>query len=247
MDQDSFFKHGVFGAAIVALIGAAAVSGNSSDKGDHDNEFSIEIDVDDDGDFEKGNGDRVSETRDLATFNSIRVKGGIELEVEAGGEQSVAVSTDSNRIELVETYVDDGTLVIDMKKNKRKRFWNNVDVDVKVTVASFDGIEVLGAVDGDISNINSDNFNIDIRGAADLKVSGNCKNLVLDIRGAGDIDADKLECESVDVDLKGAGSASVYASQSIDAMMAGVGSIDVYGEPKDVNKRTGGIGSIRIR
>jgi hypothetical protein len=245
MDQDSFFKHGVFGAAIVALIGAAAVSGNSSDNRDHDDDFSIEIEVDDD--FEEGNGDRVSETRDLATFNSIRVKGGIELEVEAGGEQSVSISTDSNRIELVETYVDDGTLVIDMKKNKRKRFWNNVDVDVKITVANFDGIEVLGAVDGDINNINSDNFKIDIRGAADLNLSGSCKNLTLDIKGAGDVDADKLECASVDVDLKGAGSASVYASESIDALMAGVGSIDVYGEPKDVNKRTGGIGSIRIR
>ncbi len=242
MDQDSFFKHGVFGAAIVALIGAAAVSGTSSDN--RDDNFSIDINIDD---SDKGNGDRVSETRDLATFNNIRVKGGIELELEAGGEQSVSVSTDSNRIKLVETYVEDSTLVIDMKKNKRKRFWNNADIDVRITVASFDGIEVLGAVEGNLNNINSDNFKIDIRGAADLNVSGSCKNLVLDMRGAGDVDADKLECSSVDIDLKGAGSASVYASESVDAMMAGVGSIEVYGSPKDVNKRTGGIGSIRIR
>ncbi|UTW55726.1 head GIN domain-containing protein [Kordiimonas sp. SCSIO 12610] len=245
MDKDSFFKHGVFGVAIVALISAAAISGNSSDNGDDDNSYSVSIDLDDD--YESANGDRVTETRDLAAFNQIQVKGGIELDLTAGGEQSVTVSTDSNRINLVETYVENDTLVIDLSERKRKRFWNNVDVDVKISVANFDGIEILGAVDGDLTNINSDRFEIDIRGAADLKLEGNCKTLVLDMRGAGDIDADKLECESVDVDLKGAGAASVYASQSVDALLAGVGSINVYGDPKDVNKRTGGIGTIQIK
>jgi hypothetical protein len=244
MDKDSFFKHGVFGAAVVALISAAALSGNSDDDR-RDNDYSVSIEFDDD-DYEKGDGNRISQTRDLDTFTRILVKGGIELDLKAGDEQSVTIATDGNRIELVETYVKDGTLVIDLSERKRKRFWNNVEIDVDISVENFDGIEILGAVDGDLSGINSDRFEIDIKGAADLKLSGACISLVVDLKGAGDVDADNLKCDNVDVDLKGAGAASVFASQSVDALVAGVGTIDVYGNPKDVNKRTGGIGTIKI-
>ncbi len=244
MDQEKFFKHGVFGVAIVALIAAAAIS--DSPKDGESRSFTITYE-DDDRDYERSSNNRVTEDRDVETFTKIRIKGGIELDLKAGGDQSLSVTTSDNRIGYVETSVSDGILTIDLEDEGRKRFWNNTDVDVVISVASLEGIEVLGAVDGTLEGVNSDVFEIDIKGAADLNISGSCKQLNLDMKGAGDIDADDFKCENVDVDLKGAGDQRVYASEAVDAFMGGVGNIAVYGDPKDVSKRVGGIGNISIK
>ncbi len=191
--------------------------------------------------------DRVTESRDVADFTRVQVRGAIELELTAGEDFAVTVRTRENRIEDVTTVLDGDTLVIDMDTEGRKNFWNNAEVEVTISMPTLVELEVMGAVDGELSNIDSEELEIDVRGAADVEIEGTCGKLLLDVRGAGDIDADDLKCADVEVDVKGAGSASVYASESIDARVAGVASISVYGDPKDVRKHSGGLSSISIK
>lgn len=191
-------------------------------------------------------GDRITQTRDLATFTRIEIRGAIDLELKAGEEQSVSIKADEDRIEFVTTKVSGDTLIIDME-DKGKRFWNDSDVDVTINMQSLRAIDVHGAVDGDFENINSEELLIDIRGAADVDIEGTCGTLTIDMRGAANIDADDLECKNVGIDVKGAGAASVYASESIDADVAGVASVSVYGNPKNVKKHSGGFASISIK
>ncbi|WP_262693095.1 head GIN domain-containing protein [Kordiimonas aquimaris] len=194
-------------------------------------------------------GERVTQTRDVATFTRIEIRGAIDLELTAGSsDQEVTVRARESRIDRVTTEVSGDTLIIDMKEDgNSKRFWNNTNVDVTINMESLRAIDVRGAVDGEFENIDSDELLIDIRGAADVDISGTCGTLTIDMKGAADIEADDLKCENVEVEVKGAGSASVYASESIDADVAGVASISVYGNPKNVKKHSGGFASISIK
>ena len=244
MNQDNFFKHGIFGISIVALVAAAALSSPSTDE-NHERSYSITI-GDDDDDYERPSRDSASQNRDVEPFTKILVKGAIDLDLKMGDSQSLEVETAANRIDDVTTEVKDGVLIIDME-DRGKRFWKDVEVDVKINVASLEGIEVQGVVNGDLRDINAERFDIEIKGVANLDVEGSCSTLVLDFRGVGNIDADALKCDAVDVDVRGTGKASVHANNSVDANMAGIGSINVYGDPKDVSKRVGGLGSISIK
>ncbi len=192
-------------------------------------------------------GDYVSEERDLTGFTRLQVRGAIELELTAGKDFSVTIRTREGRMEDVTTEVDGDTLVLDMDDGRRRSWWEDTDVEVTITMPTLAELEVLGAVDGEIFAVDSDDIEIDVRGAADVEIEGECGTLTVDVRGAGDIDADDLKCKNVEVDVKGAGSASVYASESIDARVSGVASISVYGDPKDVRKHAGGLSSISIK
>jgi hypothetical protein len=231
MKNSNSFRRGTCGLALAGLAYAAfftptlsAVAITHGDKSDH-----------------------VSEERSLDAFTKILVKGAIDLDLTAGKDQNVEIRTDADRMDAVETYVRGDTLIIDMEDKGRRNFWRSVDVDVTISLPVLEGIEVRGAVDGEVQGIDGGDLFIEIKGAGDLDLEGNCANLELDIKGAGDIDAEGLKCGSVEVDVRGAGSASVYASEEVDANVSGVGSISVYGKPKTVHKKVGGIGSIRIR
>jgi len=228
MKNSNSFRRGVFGLAVAGLAGAAIFTPASPAQAFYGS-------------------DDVSEERSIAAFTKILIKGGIELDVTAGKDQKLVVETEEDYLERVLTYVEGDTLVIDMEDKRRRKFWDDVDVDITIHMPTLEGIEVRGAVDGDVRNLDADKLMVEIKGAADLNLEGTCTTLTLDIKGAGDIDADDLKCKVVDVDVKGAGSASVYASDEIEANVRGVGSIDVYGKPKTIYKKVGGIGSISIR
>lgn len=191
-------------------------------------------------------GGDVTETRDVETFHSIRVMGGIELRVKAGAEQKLEISTDERFMKYVETKVRDGVLIIDTEEDDEDRSWFDSDdsVTVKISMQTLELLDIRGAIDGEIEDVDSEKIKIEIRGAAGVEIDGKCGELELEIAGAGAVEAEDLKCESVDVSLRGTGYASVYASEKVDADLRGVGAININGDPKVVNKSMRGIGAI---
>ena len=194
-------------------------------------------------------GSRISQTRDVDTFTRVQVKGGIELDLTAGESQSVKVDAHDGYIADIKTYVRGDTLVIDMDTDDSDDGINMHGHDVRVTISMkmLEELEVLGAVDADIRGIDSKELKIDIKGAGDLDIEGTCGSLELELKGAGDVDAEDLKCENVEVAVKGVGEAVVFASETVDADVSGIGSITVYGEPSRVRQSDGFLGSIRIK
>ncbi len=183
--------------------------------------------------------------RDVGSFSRIEVKGAIELQVSVGGSQSVEITAHNYDLEDVITKVKDGVLIIDMDDNRK--VWKDVDINVEISMSSFDGIEVRGAVDGKITGLDSENIDVIIGGAADLSLSGTCGKLNVRVKGAADISGRKLKCKDAFVEVRGAGSADIYASNSVEAYLRGVGDIDIHGSPEHVKKRVSGIGSIDVK
>lgn len=188
--------------------------------------------------------DPVRETRDVKPFESVRIDGSVELLIIVGEKQSLTVTADEDFISRIVTKVHDGELLIAQENESRSWSWDDGDVEIKITVPALKAIDVRGAVDAHIKGLNEENFAIEVRGAANLEITGKCVNFDLDIAGTAAVEADRLMCENVNVSLRGTGFASVYASESVDADLRGVGVIDIEGNPKRVEQNVRGIGII---
>ncbi len=194
------------------------------------------------------NADDISVSHDLKGFDQIRLDNvGIQLEVEVGEDFAVEVSGDEELVETLLLKVRGDKLVI--YRDDNHKVWEGRGNDsplVIVSMPSFTGFELRGAVDASIKGVDSDEVEFDLKGAGNIEVEGKCRWLIVDLKGAGNVEADDLICEEVDVTLKGAGNIEVYASKRVDADIDGLGNIDVYGNPEEVEKDDGWLSHISI-
>ncbi|WP_308911284.1 head GIN domain-containing protein [Pseudokordiimonas caeni] len=189
--------------------------------------------------------DTKTETRDVDAFTEIEVRGAVTLDLTGGKDQKVTVEAPADYMEKVVTEVKDGKLIIDMERNKSWWGGNDTeDVTVTITVPTLEALEVGGAVDGKLKDIKADKFSIDVGGAVNISIDGECGDLDVDAAGAADLDLRDFKCKNADVDIAGAGNGRIYASESIRAEISGVGSLTIYGKPAKVKKEINGIGSI---
>ena len=184
------------------------------------------------------------QVRSVAPFSAVSNSGPVNLVIEVGKAQSVVVSGSDDYLEDIRTDVVDGELRIKMHNDSHvdNRHWN--DMKITIGVPTLTAFTMGGAGQTTLTHVNGDKLDIRFGGAGSLKADGTVKTLRLDVGGVGSIDTRDLHAEAADVRVGGVGSVKVWASQSLDASMGGVGSLVYYGEPKQVNTRGGGLGSI---
>ena len=191
--------------------------------------------------------DDVTESRDLSAFEKIVIDDtGVGLDVRVGKTFSVTLKGPESWIRKITTKADHNILVIGQIKKKKKSI--NIDSDnrVIITMPKFTGLNVNGAVDADITGVESENIKFEINGAGNIEIEGTCVNLSIDLNGAGNFEGEDLKCEDVNVEINGAGNVEAYGSKSADLEINGIGNIDLYGNPKDVNKNKSWFSNITI-
>ncbi len=179
---------------------------------------------------------KVTQNLDLRGFDRIDIAGVYDLEVRVGPDYSIELSGPAYEIERVEASVRNNVLHLDQSKQKTRWRGRREGVDAVVTLPSLRGIEVAGVVEGVITGVDSEVFDIDVSGVGDLEFDGACGTLEAEVSGVGDLEADALECRVVTIEVSGVGDASVFASEEVDAQVSGMGGIDVYGSPEKVRK-----------
>ena len=209
-----------------------------------------------------GNGNITTNNIATQSYDEVKVVGSMDVHLESGKEGNISVTADSNLQEYVIVELKDSTLVLRIENNvslKTKKGIHIIvpfksisgvalsgsgDIDTKDTIKSdFLDISVKGS--GDIIlKIESNNVDARVNGSGDLKVSGSTANLKVKISGSGDVDAGKLSAENTQVHLVGSGDARVTASESIKARINGSGDIEYSGNPKNIDKKVMGSGTI---
>ncbi|WDI31806.1 DUF2807 domain-containing protein [Hyphococcus flavus] len=181
--------------------------------------------------------ERVSRTLDLEGFERIKISGVYEIDVRVGSDFSIELSGPADELDRVEASVRNGELGLG-QKNRRWRGGRDNDhgVEAVITMPSLSGLKVSGVVDGEISGVDIDRFDVSLSGVGDIRIAGECGMIDAKVSGVGDLDARELECREADINVSGVGSASVFASEAVDANISGMGDIDVYGSPSRVNK-----------
>jgi len=180
--------------------------------------------------------ERVSTTLELRDFERISISGVYDLSIDVGEDFSVEISGPAAEVDRVEASVKGGVLELGQSKSKKRWGRKQHGVDAKISLPKLSGIDVSGVVDGDVDDIDAEDFDLSISGVGDIRLTGRCDSLDASVSGVGDLDADAFQCRVVKVSVSGVGDASVYASEEVDATVSGMGDIDVYGGPDRVSK-----------
>lgn len=108
-------------------------------------------------------------------------------------------------------------------------------------------IDVSGAGDLVIEDLQQPVLELDVSGAGDARVTGRVEELRLHLSGAGDVDCGGLVCERVHGRISGAGDAEVFASKLAEFRISGVGEVVVFGAPEERRVQVFGLGKVRYR
>lgn len=190
-----------------------------------------------------GNGKRARSLRQVPAFDEVEVSGALDAEL-GPGPQDVEIAGDENLLELVTTKVEGHRLVIGEQHGIIRP---KLGLVVTVHAPALHRVLLSGAGKATLHGMAGDELELDLGGAGTLTADGAVHHVKVNVSGAGTVEASKLTAERADAEISGAGTADVFASQSLAAHVSGAGSIHYDGHPAHVTKDVSGAGSIAPR
>ncbi len=191
-----------------------------------------------------GSGHVVSESRTVGNFTAVDVQGSADVTVALGSAESVVVQADDNIVPMVETAVQNGTLVIGMKPATNITSFSPVRVTVTLKRMNLDGLSLSGSGNLKVAGMSGADLSVRLSGSGEITVDGSIDQVTISLPGSGNIHCEGLKAKSAKVTLLGSGNISVYASESLDASIVGSGTIRYAGNPSQVTKNVSGSGVI---
>jgi len=208
-----------------------------------------------------GDGNLVTDTLALERFENIDLGGMFNVALIRGNNPQVIVETDSNLMEFVLVQVKGGTLRICTRNQNlrptRSRLTITYPELARVSISGAGKLSSTEPVESreltfNISGAGEIDLEVDTRilrtnlsGAGDLRLQGEAARHYIDLSGASHLQSANLITRETRINLSGAGSAKVYASDLLEASLSGVGSIRYYGNPTERKVNSFGIGTIR--
>jgi hypothetical protein len=205
-----------------------------------------------------GDGNKVTEPRQVADFNSVRVVGSLDAAVKVGGAQSVKVTIDQNLQPLVTTEVNGGTLVVRVKDAS----WKGKGV-VEIAVPALRAFTIEGSSDATIEGGQGEltlkiegsgdlrwsgaatSLDASISGSGDIRLTGTAEQARLSVAGSGDIKAGALTARGAEVDVAGSGDVEVTLDGgTLRARVAGSGDVVWHGRAMVEQASVSGSGEI---
>lgn len=171
-----------------------------------------------------GSGQMVTVERNLSPFHRIQVDTATDVDVTIGDPQSVILTIDDNLLKVLRTEVSSGTLHVWTDA----RFMSGAGV-LKITVPSFDGLEIRGSSDVVVSGLDGGRFESKIIGSGDMRLDGRVDVHDSISLGSGDVEAAELTARHVGALILGSGSVRVDVEDSIDVRIVGSGDLEYSG------------------
>jgi hypothetical protein len=212
----------------------------------------------------RGSGVIVSQTRQVADFNSIEVNFPVELTVQQGDATSLTVEAEDNILPQLATRVSGNTLYIEnSQRDWVKRVNPTRPVKISMTVKNLQQVDfpsagtlrvenfqtdhlqvsISGAGTVNLSDLNAHNLTVNLSGAGNITASGSVDSLNMAISGFGGFQGGDLASQTADITISGAGSATVWAKSNLSVDISGTGSVRYYGSPS-VHRNVSGLGSV---
>lgn len=208
----------------------------------------------------EGSGNIITEERNVSGFDRVTLSGFGEVSVQQGEAVSLTVSTDDNIMPHVRTEVRNNTLILDFDDKGRNRGYNPTDgIKFNLVVKDLSRIDISGAGSFDVKELETKSLLADLSGAGSLEignltanelvvrqsgagtvfVSGQVEGQELTHSGVGSYHAADLESKTAIIDISGAGSATVWATELLDIQISGLGSVIYYGNPRIIQNVSG--------
>lgn len=193
--------------------------------------------------IKKGNGKLKSEKRIISNFDSILIKGSVNIFYQPSPNPELTIECEENLLDIIETTVQNGVLYIQSNES----FSTNLPITIKCGSPKIKEVNVSGSGNVTLENINEKELLLSVKGSGDIDVEGTCHSLTASVSGSGDIDAEDLTAQNVVVSVSGSGDAVVRAKESVKASVSGSGSIKVKGKPQHKQISESGSGRVKIK
>lgn len=210
-----------------------------------------------------GEGNVVSDIREISDFTSIEASGGLHVFISFGSEAGVEVVADENLQEVIQTVVKGNTLRvrphINIRRADSKEIYVTVPYINRINVSSaarVQGQNILQVEDLE-ANISSagklsmevvtDKLSLVLSSSGSARILGETDYLHVNVSSAGELNAKDLVAEEADANASSAGSASVLVTEKLKANASSAGSINYYGNPKTKNISSSSAGSVNSR
>lgn len=144
-----------------------------------------------------------SEVRNVATFNTLKSTGSVDVEYIQSTETKVIVYGQQSTVEKITTTVKDNTLTIGVKKGVH---YITSKTKVVVMSPSITAITLAGSGDLKSPEINTQNLNINDYGSGDIEIDKlSVSNAEIKSCGSGDIEIEMMSAGNVGINLSGSG------------------------------------------
>ncbi len=212
----------------------------------------------------RGEGQITEVSINLDDFNSINLRGSMDVVISYGDKQEVFAEGHRNIIDHLETSVHDGIWSIGLDQG----CFLNFELTVYITLPDLEKVELNGSRDILINDFNnkgslsienngSGKISLDaVRGseAVDIRISGSgpvqcyeplpdLKDLSVIISGSGSFKGFQARADNCSARISGSGSCEVYVADNLDVNISGSGNVYYKGRPEIT---TGGGGSGRL-
>ncbi len=209
----------------------------------------------------QGNGNVQRQARELGAFSGVALSLPGKVENRSGGREGITVETDANRLPLIETVVEDGTLkirakghmmpktrnlkfIVQAREIERLSVSGSGDIDADAVRGDRMQIAIGGSGDVNVRKAEGADLRANVSGSGDLRVDeGSVRSLSLSIAGSGDVDLGRVRSDDVKVNIAGSGDAKVWARNELNVSVAGSGDVEYYGNPR-VRKSVAGSGGV---
>jgi hypothetical protein len=192
---------------------------------------------------QKGNGNVVTQERQLASFNAIEAGSAVNVFLSQGSTQSVKVEIDENLLDRFKTEVKNGTLTLNVDKVN-----NATKMNAYVTTVTLKKIETNGAasVKGQ-TPLASDNFEYIGSGASSANFEMKAGDMKIDLSGASKANF-KIGVNTLKTDVSGAGALILTGSaDNHDLIVSGAGNVKAMELVTDVtNAEISGAGNAKV-
>jgi hypothetical protein len=208
-----------------------------------------------------GNGNIVTEQRNVGRFTGIEAGGALEVRVRQDAASGVRIQADQNLQEFIEAFTDGNTLVV-----KQKKGYNldpSKEIIVYVSAPAFKNLEVSGAsrLISD-SPISGDKLELFVSGASEVNVEVKVSRLEAEVSGASTVQvrgsssafsteasgASKIRCldlvtDETTLDISGATHAEVTANKQLNIEASGASEVRYQGNA-NIKQESSGASSV---
>jgi Putative auto-transporter adhesin, head GIN domain len=214
---------------------------------------------------ERGNGQRVSEARNVSGFTRIQLSTPMDIVVRPG-KFALTLNTDSNVAPMIRTEVEGDTLHISLESHHLELQGKHL---IQITMPEFRGVQIQGSGNADIAGFKqSGQVQLKVAGSGDVTYAGTSDGLAVGIEGSGnvilregtsgalhvsidgsgDVRAAAFRAKNASVAVNGSGNAEVQVTGgAVQFAVNGSGDIRWSGDANAVSSVTHGSGSIRKR
>ena len=175
----------------------------------------------------------VTKEVNVGGFDAVCLNGSSKIiYTQTSGKQELELSVPDNLQDIVQVYVKNRTLIIELKKGYSVSFENGASLELRVAAPMVRSAVINGS--GDIIFENG----VDVNHGIDWTVNG-----------SGDIDADKVKCRKMNVAVNGSGDIALggVSADRVNSAVNGSGDVNIKGISADeVNGTVNGSGDVTL-